>query len=52
MGILSSLQCKMQKFVTIPKIIGKKWKAAATENQREINEYTEHILQTKYEQVL
>ena len=23
MGILSSLQCKMQKFVTIPKIIGK-----------------------------
>ena len=52
MGILSSLQCKMQKFVTIPKIIGKKWKTAATENQREINKYTEHILQTKYEQVL
>ena len=24
MGILSSLQCKMQKLVTIPKIIGKK----------------------------
>ena len=54
MGILSSFQCKMQKLVTIPRIIGKKkkWKTAATENQREINKYTEHILQTKYEQVL
>ena len=51
MGILSSLQCKMQKFVIIPKITsknGRRSRHGKSTRKKKI----QHILQTKYEQVL